>query len=154
MSGERTRQNGANNTMKRIESNVKQIPYSQESVYAKVSDLSNLRDLIDRIPEKDRKINATDFVCTPDSVSCSVPPVGKVEIAIASREPYKCVKMETVSSPIRLIMWIQIVGLTDSTCKIKITVDADINAFMAKMVEKPLTEAVDKLADALASVPY
>ena len=41
--------------MKRIESNVKQIPYSQESVYAKVSDLSNLRDLIDRIPEDQKE---------------------------------------------------------------------------------------------------
>lgn len=140
--------------MKRIESSVKHIPYSQQSVYAKVSDLSNLKDLIERIPEKDRKWDPKDVVCTPDSVSCNVPPVGKVEIAIVSREPYKCIKLETSNSPIRILMWIQIVGLTESTCKIKLTADADINAFMAKMVEKPLTEALDKLAETLASIPY
>ena len=36
--------------MKRIESSVKQIPYPQEQVFAKVSDLSNLKDVADRIP--------------------------------------------------------------------------------------------------------
>ena len=141
--------------MKRIESSVKHIAYSQEQVYAKVSDLSNLKTLIDRIPEDQKQgINLENLECTPDKVSTVVQPVGKVEVAIVSREPYKCIKLETSNSPIRILMWIQIVGLTESTCKIKLTADADINAFMAKMVEKPLTEALDKLAETLASIPY
>ena len=141
--------------MKRIESNVKQIPYSQESVYAKVSDLSNLRELIDRIPEDQKQnINLENLECTTDKVSTTVSPIGKVELAIISREPFKCVKMETIQSPVKLTLWIQIVSTGDSSCKIKLTVDADLNIFMAKMVEKPLTDAVEKLADVLASIPY
>ena len=141
--------------MKRIESNVKQIPYSQESVYAKVSDLSNLRDLIDRIPEDQKhNINLENLECTTDNVSTTVSPIGKVELAIVSREPFKCVKMETTQSPVKLILWIQIVSTGDDSCKIKLTVDADLNIFMAKMVEKPLTEAIDKLADTLAMIQY
>ena len=62
--------------------------------------------------------------------------------------------METLRSPIRLTMWIQIVSTGESSCKIKLTVDADLNMFMAKMVEKPLTEAVGKLADMLSVLPY
>lgn len=141
--------------MKRIESNVKHIPYSQESVYSKVSDLSNLRTLIDQIPEDQKQnINLENLECTPDRVSTTVSPVGKIELAIVQREPVKCVKMETLQSPIKLIVWIQIVSTGDSSCKIKLTVDADLNLFMAKMVEKPLTEAVEKLADTLAVLPY
>ena len=141
--------------MKRIESNVKQIPYSQESVYAKVSDLSNLRDLIDRIPEDQKhNINLENLECTTDKVSTTVSPIGKVELAIVSREPFKCVKMETTQSPVKLILWIQIVSTADANCKIKLTADADLNIFMAKMVEKPLTEALDKLADTLAMIQY
>ena len=141
--------------MKRIESNVKQIPYSQESVYAKVSDLSNLRELIDRIPEDQKhNINLENLECTTDKVSTTVSPIGKVELAIVSREPFKCVKMETTQSPVKLTLWIQIVSTGDSSCKIKLTVDADLNIFMAKMVEKPLTEAINKLADTLAMIPY
>ena len=141
--------------MKRIESSVKQIPYPQESVYAKVSDLSNLRELIDRIPQDQKKdINLENLECTTDKVSTTVSPIGKIELVIVSREPFKCVKMETTQSPVKLIIWIQIVSTGDSSCKIKLTADADINLFMAKMVEKPLTEAIDKLAETLAMIPY
>ena len=141
--------------MKRIESNIKQIPYPQESVYAKVSDLSNLKYLTDRIPaDQSDKFNLQDLECTPDRVSCTVSPVGQIEVGVVARDPLKCVKMETLRSPIKLTLWIQIVSTGSSSCKIKITVDADLNIFMAKMVEKPLEEAVEKLADMLATLPY
>ncbi|MCQ2068063.1 MAG: SRPBCC family protein [Bacteroidaceae bacterium] len=141
--------------MKRIESSVKHIPYPQESVFAKVSDLSNLKYVLDRIPaNKKDQVNVQDLECTPDRVSCTVSPVGQIEVGIVSREPYKCVKMETLRSPIKLTAWIQIVSTGTTSCKIKLTVDADLNIFMAKMVEKPLTEAVEKLADMLSMLPY
>ena len=141
--------------MKRVESNIKQIPYSQESVYAKVSDLSNLRGLADRIPaEQQNQFKVENLECTPDTVSCTISPIGQIEIGIVSREPLKCVKMETLQSPIKLTAWIQIVSTGESSCKIKLTADADLNIFMAKMVEKPLTEAVEKVADMLAMLPY
>jgi hypothetical protein len=141
--------------MKRVESNIKQIPYSQESVYAKVSDLSNLRGLADRIPaDQQSQFKVENLECTPDTVSCTISPIGQIEIGIVSREPFKCVKMETLQSPIKLTAWIQIVSTGESSCKIKLTADADLNIFMAKMVEKPLTEAVGKLADMLSVLPY
>ena len=141
--------------MKRIESSVKHIPYSQEQVYAKVSDLSNPRYLVDRIPEDKRNnINLENLECTPDKVSTTVSPIGTVEIAVVARDPFKCVKMETLRSPIKLTLWIQLVSTGESSCKIKLTVDADLNMFMAKMAEKPLTEAVEKLADMLSMLPY
>ena len=37
--------------MANFESSVKVIPYSQERVYAKLSDLSNLESVKDRLPE-------------------------------------------------------------------------------------------------------
>ena len=141
--------------MKRIESNIKQIPYPQQAVYDKVSDLSNLRYITERIPaEQAEQFKIEDLKCTPDHVSCTISPIGQIEIGVVSREPVKCVKMETLRSPIKLTMWIQIVSTGTSSCKIKLTADADLNMFMAKMVEKPLTEAVEKLADMLSMLPY
>ena len=141
--------------MKRVESNVKQIPYPQESVYAKVSDLSNFRYLVDSIPaEQQEQFKIEDLECTPDTVSCNISPIGQIELGVVSREPSKCVKLETLRSPVKLTIWIQIVSTGDSSCKIKLTADVDLNIFMAKMVEKPLTEAVEKIADMLAMLQY
>ena len=36
----------------------------------------------------------------------------------------------------------------------KVTVKAELNPFIKGMVEKPLMEAVEKIADALAQVQY
>jgi len=141
--------------MKRFESQVKQIPYSQEAVYAKVSDLSNLQSFINMIPEEKKdEFKVSDIACTPDSVSCSVSPVGQIAVGVVERQPSKCVKLETTKSPVKMTMWIQIVPTSDSSCKIKLTADADLNIFIAKMVEKPLADAIEKFASMLAMLPY
>ncbi len=136
--------------MKKIESNIKQIAYSQESVYIKLSDFNNIGTVVDRIPSDQVK----DLQFDMDTVSFSVSPVGTVSLRIIDREPIKCIKMSTEKSPIAITAWIQIVSVGDSACKLKLTVDADVNPFLAKMVEKPLTEGIEKVAEMLATIQY
>jgi len=42
----------------------------------------------------------------------------------------------------------------ETASKMKVTVKAELNPFIKNMVEKPLQEGVEKIADALALVPY
>lgn len=141
--------------MKRYESQIKNISWPQENVYRKLSDLENLKDLANRIPQSEMdKVNLKDLQVTPDQVSCEVSPVGRISFGIVSREPFKCIKFETLQSPVKLTMWVQILPTGTMSSKFKITVDADLNMFMAKMVEKPLVQAIDKIADTLAAIPY
>lgn len=141
--------------MKRIESQIKHIPYSQEQVYAKVSDLNNLQTVADKLPSQDEmNISIRNLRCTTDTAECEISPVGRISLGIVSREPFKCVKMETLRSPVKMTAWIQIVSTAPDSCKIRITLDADLNVFMARMVEKPMTQAVERLADMLAMIPY
>lgn len=141
--------------MKRIESQVKHIPYSQEQVYAKVSDLTNLQAVADGLPlQGEMNISVRNLRCTTDTAECEISPVGRISLGIVSREPFKCVKLETLQSPVQMTAWIQIVSTGPDSCKIRITLDADLNILMAKMVEKPMTQAVERLADMLAMIPY
>lgn len=141
--------------MKRFESQVKQVPHSQNAVYSKVSDLNNLQAFINMLPEdKKAEYKISKISCTRDTVSFDVSPLGTISVNIIERQPDKCVKLETAKSPIKMTAWIQIVPVTDQTCKIKLTVDADLNIFIAKMVEKPLAEALEKMAEMLAMLPY
>jgi len=141
--------------MKRYESQIKNVSWPQENVYRKLSDLENLKDLANRIPQSEMdKVNLKDLQVTSDQVSCEVSPVGRISFGIVSREPFKCIKFETLQSPVKLTMWVQILPTGTTSSKFKITVDADLNMFMAKMVEKPLVQAIDKIADTLAAIPY
>ncbi len=135
--------------MTQFESGVKYVPYSQERVYSRVSDLNSLEAVKDRVPDK-----VQDLHFDADSVSFSVSPVGNVTLRIVDREPNKCVKFETVSSPIPFNMWIQLLPVTEEQCKMKLTVKVELNPFIKGMVSKPLQEGLEKIADMLAIIPY
>lgn len=155
---------------KQFVSNVKQIPFSQSCVYAKLSDLNNLAVIrekfddptvrgalgnqvpADKLEQLSQRIKEMTF--DVDSVTCNVSPLGEVSLRIIDRDVPNCIKFETVNSPIPLNLWIQLLPVTETTCKMKLTVGADLNPFISGMVSKPLQEGVEKLADMLTLIPY
>ena len=136
--------------MAKFESSVKQVPYPQEAVYRNISDLRNLERVKDRVPEDRLK----DFAFDQDTVSMNVPPVGQISIRIIDRDEPKCVKFETEQSPMPFNLWVQVLPTSANSAKMKITVDADIPFMLKGMVAGPLQDAVEKVADALAMIPY
>lgn len=136
--------------MTKFESSVKVIPYAQERVYDKLADLSNLESLKDRLPED--KVKGMSF--DTDTLSFNVDPVGQLTLQIVEREPHKCIKFETTTSPLPFNMWVQIVATADEECKIKVTIGLEINPFMKAMVQKPLQEGLEKMVDMLAMIQY
>ena len=134
----------------KFESSVKQVPYSQQAVYNNISDLTNLEKVRDRVPED--KVQGFSF--DQDTVSINVAPVGELKLRICDREEPKCVKFETVQSPVPFNVWVQVLPVDEHSSKMKVTVKADLNPFIKSMVEKPLQEGVEKIADALAMVRY
>lgn len=136
--------------MSKYESGVKQIPYSQQSVYDKLSNLENIEQVRERIPTD--KISGLTF--DRDTVSVDVPPVGKVTLRIIEREEPKCVKFEAANSPVPFNLWVQMLPTTDVTSKMRVTVKADIPVFLKPMIGNKLQDGVDKIADVLAMIPY
>lgn len=156
--------------MAKYESSVKQIAAPQHSVYARLSDLSNLSVLRERLndpaaqemlrskmneeqmEQAKRQLEALEF--TSDSLSFDQPPLGRITIEIIEREPDKCIKFRTAQSPIPVTIWVQILPTSETTSKLRLTLDAELSAFMKMMVDKHLKEGVEKMADMLASIPY
>ena len=134
----------------KFESSVKLVPYPQQAVYNNISDLTNLEKVRDRVPED--KIN--DFSFDQDTVSLNVAPVGQLKLRICEREEPKCVKFETVESPVPFNVWVQILPVDENNAKMKVTVKAELPPFIKSMVEKPLQDGVEQIANALAQVPY
>lgn len=136
--------------MTKFESSIKQIPYPQIAVYRNLSDLNNLEKVRNRVPEDKVK----DFKFDKDSVSISAEPVGVITLRICEREEPKCVKFETAQSPMPFNLWIQVLPVTETTSKMKLTLKADIPFMLKGMVSGPIQDGLEKIADALAQVPY
>ena len=131
-------------------SEVKIIPHNDEKIYAMLSDMSNLQRVQDRIPQDKIK----DFTFDTDTCSFTVNPVGSVEFRIIEREPYKTIKFSTTNSPVPLLLWIQLKQVEENETKMKMTVRADLNPFLKPMVSKPLQEAMNRISEVIANLPY
>lgn len=136
--------------MSKYESGIKHIPYSQEKVYENLSNLENIEKIKDRLPQDKFEGLAFDR----DTVTVNVPPVGGITLAIVEREEPKCVKFEAKNSPVPFNLWVQILPVTETSSKMRVTVKADIPMFLKPMIGNRLGEGVDKIADALSVIPY
>ena len=136
--------------MTKFESDIKFIPFSQENVYEKLSNLNNLEKVKDKLPQD--KVKNLTF--DADSVSIEVPPVGNITLQVVEKEPCKCIKFGTTTSPLPFNLWIQLLQVSGNECKMKITIGMELNPFMKTMVQKPLQEGLQKMADMLAMIQY
>ena len=133
-----------------FESTVRQVMSPQQKVYDMLSNLENIERVKDRLPAD--KIENLSF--DRDSVSISVPMVGSVAMNIIDREEPKTIKFEAANSPVPFNLWIQLLPVTEDSCKMKLTIKAELNPFIKGMVQKPLSEGIEKMADVLQAIPY
>lgn len=135
--------------MEQIHSSEKEITAPQRVVFDVLSNVDNLTRLKERIPEDQLK----DIVIGEDCISYKSP-MGMVTLKLVEKEPNKTIKYSTVQSPLPFDMWVQLLPITGSQCKMRVTVGLNMNSFMMAMVKKPLTDAVEKIAGLLAQIPY
>lgn len=136
--------------MKDFVSDVKKIPHDAERVFASLSDLNNIGKIKDSIPQD----KVRNLVFDTDSCSFEADKVGTISVRIIEREPYKTIKMVTEKSPVPFTLWIQLVEANPDDTRIRLTLRADIPAMFLKMVSGTIKEGIDKVADALAALPY
>jgi hypothetical protein len=128
----------------------KAIAQNDDRIFALLSDLSNLEKVKDRIPQDKVK----DLTFDSDSCSVSVDPVGKVTFRIVEREPNKTIKFVSENSPVPVTLWVQLKQMDVMDTRLRLTLRADLNPFIKPMLTKPLQQAVDRLSEVLASLPY
>ncbi len=154
--------------MTKYESQVKQVQAPVEVVYSKLSNLENLRPVIDQMLESEplkerlreegldpaqlellRKVQLT-----ADSLTLPTGMMGDVQLSIIDREENKTIKFETAQSPVDANMWIQVLPVTADTSKMRLTMHADLNPMVKMMIGSKLEKGIDGLADMLSRLPY
>jgi carbon monoxide dehydrogenase subunit G len=159
--------------MSKYESQVKQIPSPIEAVYAKLSNLENLRPIVENAQNNEQlkqQIEAagqdpsylnmlTNVALTPDSMSLDTGMMGVLSLKIIEREDPAVnegkgtIKFQTQQSPIDANMWIQLLPGEVGT-RMKLTLKANLNPMIKMMIGNKLESGIDKFADMLAMIPY
>ncbi len=160
--------------MTKYESSVKKIHAPVGNVYAKLSDLTHLSAIQERMADPafeqvirqqaGDKVNDEQLArlreivqglqFDRDSVTANVAPLGNLSLRIVEREEPKLIKFATENSPVSANLWIQLLPASDTQCAMKVTLGADLNFFLKQMLKGKLKDGVERLADMLAMLPY
>jgi carbon monoxide dehydrogenase subunit G len=161
--------------MSKYESNVKQIAAPVELVYQKLSNLENLRPLIDNAQDNEtlkQKLQEAgqdpsqldqlkNVELSSDRIAVPAGMIGTLALRIIEREENKTIKFETEQSPVQANMWIQVLPTSELTTadgqqgtKMRLTLKADLNPMLKMMLGKKLEQGIEKFADMLAMLPY
>lgn len=136
--------------MTTFESTIKQVQASQKAVYAKLSDLNNLAKVKDRLPE--HKVKNMTF--DTDALSMQAPPIGTITLKIVAREPESCITFGTTSSPLPFDLQIHISPVSETESQLQLVINMEVNPFIKNMIQRPLQDGLEKMADLLAMIPY
>ena len=123
--------------MTTFESNIKPVQTSQGAVYA-------------RLPE--HKVKNMTF--DTDTLSMQAPPIGTITLKIVAREPESCITFGTTSSPLPFDLQIHITPVSEAECQLKLVINMEVNPFIKNMIQRPLQDGLEKMADLLAMIPY
>ena len=162
--------------MNKYESTVKTVYAPVERVYARLSDLTSLQVLKDRAddprfeelinsqvpadkrptPEQFEKLrnNIRKMELTQDTMSGHIGPLGDITLRVVERAESKLVKMELEGAPIAVTIWIQMLPSDENSSRLKVTLGAELNFFIRKMIESKLEKAPEGLAQFLSQIPY
>lgn len=144
-------------------SEIKQINFGVDKVYDNLSDLRNIGKLLN--PEKLREakdkipggpdITIENFQATENECSFDIESFGNVGLVILEKESNKTIKLTgNKSVPFDFYCWIQFLPIGAECCKIRITLHAELNPMVKMMVDKPLEEGINQIADAVTRIDY
>ena len=158
--------------MTKYESQIYTVNANQQHAYERMANLKNFEALrqimeqpefVERLmanvpaehagkvtPEKIEEVRRQfeNVVFSEDAVSFDSK-LGLITLAITEREEPKLVKLQGVGTPIDVTLWVQLLPLGAYQSKMKVTIGADVNFFIRKMVEKYLKQAPDGIASFL-----
>ncbi|NLA23757.1 MAG: hypothetical protein GX879_02210 [Bacteroidales bacterium] len=127
-----------------LESKVVVSPNELTKLYEYLSDFRNLESIMP--PEVEDKNFEQDF--------CSFSVKGqKLSLNFVHKEPYDYLKITSSDAPAsEFYFWAQFKKTDESKTAVKLTIKAEVNMFMLKMVKKPLQSALDAMATRLTQI--
>ncbi len=143
-------------------SDIKTINAPAERIFDFLSDFEKIAALFEgnaeHIPEAEKqKISEQieNFSADRDSCRFTIKKFGRTGLDIVDREPCKTIKYQSdASSPVPITLWIQLIEVSSSDTRMRLTIHAELSMMMKMMLKNKLDKGINQLADALTMIPY
>jgi carbon monoxide dehydrogenase subunit G len=131
--------------MTNYKSNLITVQKTQSEVFNFLSDYNNFGKLM---PEQVTNWQSTDTEC-----SFTIQGMASLQMKIVERRANDLISMESFGkTPIKFTLFVNIEAVNDQSCTALVSIDADINPMLKMMLDKPLSNLVEKLATKIPQV--
>ena len=128
------------------------------AVFARLSNLEGLRDLINQLPEDkipaDKREQLKSLEITADTITLAGGPTGKITLRVVERKAPELIALRPDGIPMDLQLQIRLAPAGFEQTEAVVAVVADIPQMLRPMVKGPLQKLVDQFAQMLATIPF
>ena len=129
-----------------------------EKVFDKLSNLENLKPLLDKVPveqiPEDKRELFNRVQVTEDCISIPGGPVGDIRLRMSDRLPNSLIQLAGEGTPVPMLMRLEIEPRGEEECEVQVSVALDIPVMLKPMVSGPLKKVVDQFAQVLGAIPF
>ena len=133
-------------------------PASADTVFEKLSNLENLRSLLDKVPAdkipEDKRQMYESIQITSDSIDLPGGPMGNLKLRMTEKKSPSLIKLEGEGLPIAMSLEMLISPLTDSSSKAKVNINLDIPALLKPMIGGQIQKMANQFGDVLGAIPF
>jgi carbon monoxide dehydrogenase subunit G len=141
----------------RVVSEVQAIGHDIATVYAVLSDFNRLGELLKTFapPPGQLSPRIQEVRTTTDTCTLVVTGIGEIGARIEEREAPVLVKLgHDGKTPFDFNLWVQLKEHAPGDTRMRLTLEARLNAMLQVMLKGKLDAAINQLAVALARLPY
>lgn len=129
-----------------------------EVVFNKLSNLENLRSMLDKVPADripdDKRQLFENIKITSDTIEVPGAPMGSLIFRVIEKKAPDMIKLQGEGMPIAMALTMHIKPDGETTSKGHVDFDIDIPMMLKPMVGGQIQKIADQFGDVLAAIPF
>lgn len=131
---------------------------SADTVFDKLSNLENLRSLLEKVPAdqipNDKREMFDSIQITEDTISVPGGPVGNLTFRVIEKTAPSLIKLQGEGSPVPLALEMHLTPETADSCKARVDINIEIPALLKPMIGATIQKMADQFGQVLKSIPF
>lgn len=134
------------------------LPASAENVYEKLSDLQNLRSMLDKVPAdrvpEDKRQMFENIRITSDTIEVPGGPMGNLIFRVVERISPSLIRLRGEGIPVEMSLGLHINPLTETSSEAKVDLDINLPAMLKPMVGPQIQKIANQFGEVLGAIPF
>ena len=131
---------------------------SATSVYEKLSNLENLKGMLDKVPAdrvpEDKRQMFENIKITNDTIEVPGGPMGSLVFRVTERVAPSLIKLRGEGIPIEMALVLHISPISDTTSSAKVDIDINLPAMLKPMIGGQIQKIANQFGEVLGAIPF